>query len=228
MKWRGPVFKGRETYISHLLNCLINLLLRDDAINSRGNSSADQAGPVCLLCLAIHIILSRLQLSFHRAVENIYTHHHSKHCNMPGRVSARASSASLSHNASSQRLGSRRTTALSTIDIPDEGPSTALRTRICEIFSLAQKSTAGHRKLATSLRKIQEECCYELPKTQRQGQAEFGEDDFNVEVARCVIRLMCLKKSEAVGDRVVKFLGLFLQRASAKGELINNRERSSF
>lgn len=82
------------------------------------------------------------------------------------------------------------------------------------MFSDAQKSTAGHRKLAVGLRKIQEECCYEPSNAQRRDQEDFGEDDFNVEVARCVIRLMGVKKSEAVGDRMVKFLGLFLRRAS--------------
>lgn len=65
------------------------------------------------------------------------------------------------------------------------------------------------------LRKIQEACCYES--NGNQGRNEFGEDDFNVEVARCVIRLMGVKRSEGVGDRVVKYLGLFLQHASEKG-----------
>ncbi|KAL8722817.1 MAG: hypothetical protein Q9225_000766 [Loekoesia sp. 1 TL-2023] len=135
---------------------------------------------------------------------------------MPGRVSARSSSASrVTHKSSSQKLSSRRTTA-STVDLPDEGPSTSLRVRICEIFGDAQRSTAGHRKFAVSLRKIQEECCYEPTHAHRQDQEQFGEDDFNVEVARCVIRLMGVKKSEGAGDRIVRFLGLFLRRASDK------------
>ncbi|KAL8761371.1 MAG: hypothetical protein Q9184_002503 [Pyrenodesmia sp. 2 TL-2023] len=138
---------------------------------------------------------------------------------MLGTTSARPSSASaLPHKASSQKLKSRRTTTASAVDIPDEGPSTFLRTRICEVFSEAQKSTAGHRKSATSLRKIQEECCYVFPhvRGQKKQEEEFGEDDFNVEVARCVLRLMGVKKSEGVGDRLVKFLGLFLRRAADK------------
>lgn len=69
-----------------------------------------------------------------------------------------------------------------------------------------------------SLRKIQEECCYEPTHAHRQDQEQFGEDDFNVEVARCAIRLMGVKKSEGAGDRIVRFLGLFLRRASDKGE----------
>ena len=65
------------------------------------------------------------------------------------------------------------------------------------------------------LRKIQEACCYYQAKNG--GGDDFGEDDFNVEVARCVIRLMGVKKSESVGDRIVRYLGLFLRHASDKG-----------
>lgn len=137
---------------------------------------------------------------------------------MPGRVSTRSSSTSqATHIVSSQNLSTRRTAASSRIEIPDEGPSTSLRTRICEIFKDAQRSSAGHRKLATSLRKVQEACCYEVPDAQGKVQEKFEEDDFNLEVARCVIRLLCVKKSESVGDRIVHFLGTFLRRASEKG-----------
>lgn len=45
----------------------------------------------------------------------------------------------------------------------------------------------------------------------------FEEDDFNAEIARCIIRIVPTKKSEAVGDRLVKFLGQFLGHASEKG-----------
>ncbi|KAL8696074.1 MAG: hypothetical protein Q9224_002986 [Gallowayella concinna] len=124
---------------------------------------------------------------------------------MPGRVSSRKPG-----------TDSRRTTALSTYAIPDEGPSSALRVRICGLFGDAQRSTAGHRKLAVSLRKIQEECCYESTHGRKQQAEEFGEDDFNVEVARCVIRLMNVKKTEGAGDRTVRFLGMFLKRAHDK------------
>ncbi|KAL8693194.1 MAG: hypothetical protein Q9218_001938 [Villophora microphyllina] len=127
---------------------------------------------------------------------------------MPGRVSARASAASrLANKPSSQTLNSRRTTAASAIAIPEEGPSSSLRIRICSVFSDAQKSTAGHRKLAG----------------RRQTQEEYGEDDFNVEVARCVIRLMSVKKSEAAGDRIIRFLGLFLKRASDQDAALVSR-----
>lgn len=45
------------------------------------------------------------------------------------------------------------------------------------------------------------------------------EDGFNREVERCILRVVGLKKGEAVGDRVIKFLGLFLRHASDKGQI---------
>ena len=67
-----------------------------------------------------------------------------------------------------------------------------------------------------NLRKVHTACCYEPTKPGKKDDG-FGEDDFNVEMARCVIRLVGVKKSEGVGDRIVKFLGLFLRHASEKG-----------
>lgn len=141
---------------------------------------------------------------------------------MPGRVSARNAPAShLSHESSAQTLASRKSTtsrvSSPTAVIPDEGPSSSLRTRICTVFGDAQRTTAGHRKLAISLRKVQEACCYEPTDAKSKKGAEFGEDDFNVEIARCVLRLMGVKKGEGVGDRIVRFLGFFLKHASEKG-----------
>lgn len=68
------------------------------------------------------------------------------------------------------------------------------------------------------LRKIQEKCIYE-PSNGKRSNNTFGEDDFNVEFARCVTRLMSVKKSESVGDRLVRFVGLFLRHASEKGKI---------
>ena len=135
---------------------------------------------------------------------------------MPGRVSARSSTAPrLSRKSSTQTLASRISSP--TIVVPDEGPSTPLRLRICNVFSDAQKTTAGHRKLTIGLRKIQELCCYNAPSNQDGD--DFKEDDFNVEMARCVVRIMGVKKSEGAGDRLIKFLGLFLKHASEKGKM---------
>lgn len=141
---------------------------------------------------------------------------------MPGRVSTRNSVAShLSHKSSSQTLASRRSTTTRvsspTVVVPDEGPSSSLRAQICTIFGDAQRTTAGHRKLAINLRKIQEGCCYEPTNQGSKKGSDFGEDDFNVEIARCVLRLMGVKKGEGAGDRILRFLGFFLRQASEKG-----------
>jgi len=132
---------------------------------------------------------------------------------MSGRVSTRNPAAT--RKSSSQAVGLRKSTASHIA--PEEGPATSLRTQICTIFGDAQKTTAGHRKLVVSLRKIQEACVYEPTRPGKKGAEDFGEDDFNVDMARCVIRLMGVKKSEGVGDRLVRFLGSFLRHASDKG-----------
>lgn len=132
---------------------------------------------------------------------------------MPGRASTR-----IPHKVSLQTLASRKSTTSPSIVVPEEGPTSTLRTQICNVFSDAQKFAAGHRKLVVGLRKIQEACCYEPTRPGKPGQQEFNEDNFNVETARCVIRLMGVKRSEGVGDRIVRFLGLFLRHASEKGE----------
>ena len=144
---------------------------------------------------------------------------------MPGRVSTRTSvTSNLSRKSSAQALSSRRSTTSRitspSSEIPNEGPSSTLRERISSVFGDAQKTTAGHRKLVVTLRKLQESCCYESHQ-----RGEFGEDDFNVEVARCVIRIVAVKKAEGVGDRLVRFLGLFLRHASGKGESWDNLQR---
>lgn len=71
------------------------------------------------------------------------------------------------------------------------------------------------------LRKIQESCCYEPTTKKGRKDDQFDEDDFNAEVVRCVLRILSIKKSETVGDRVVRYLGLFLRVASDKGEWEN-------
>ena len=136
---------------------------------------------------------------------------------MPGRVSTRTSTVSrISRKSSTQTLASRRSTTSPTVNIPEEGPESSLRTQICSICNDAQRTAAGHRKLVVSLRKIQESCCYEPTKAGKK-QGGFDEDDFNAEIARCVIRLMGIKKSEGVADRIIRFLGFFLRYASEKG-----------
>lgn len=102
------------------------------------------------------------------------------------------------------------------IDIPDEAPDNALRTQIASVFRDAQRTTASHRKLAVTLRKIQEACCYEPTSAKKSAAAEFDEDDFNVEFVRCVLRVMPVKKSEGVGEKTIRFIGLFLRHSIDK------------
>ena len=55
-----------------------------------------------------------------------------------------------------------------------------------------------------------------LPNTSFMKDEEFEEEDFNSEFVRCTLRMMPVKKSESAGDRVVRFLGTFLNAASQK------------
>jgi condensin complex subunit 3 len=132
---------------------------------------------------------------------------------MPGRTGTRSTRASAGTRSARQ----------SNIEVPDEGPVTSLRIKICQAFSDAQRTTATQRKLIVTLRKIQEACCYEPPETPKKGKKgqdeereDFDEEHFNTEVVRCVQRVMCVKKSEAEGDRVIRFLCAFLAYASDK------------
>ncbi|KAH7323836.1 nuclear condensin-like protein complex subunit 3 [Rhexocercosporidium sp. MPI-PUGE-AT-0058] len=148
---------------------------------------------------------------------------------MPSRVStARSTRASaVSHKSSVQTLNSRASTAsrISTpnIEIPEETPDNELRTQVGSIFRDAQRTTAGHRKLVINLRKIQEACCYEPTTSNKNktGAEDFDEEQFTDEFTRCVLRIMPVKKSESVGERAIRFTGLFLRHANEKdNELI--------
>ncbi|UPX19829.1 chromosome condensation complex Condensin, subunit G [Ascochyta rabiei] len=128
---------------------------------------------------------------------------------MPGRTATRSS----------------RSTRQSAVAIPDEGPATALRTHVVHIFSDAQKTTATQRKLVVNLRKIQEACCFEPLATAKQANRaleeeleDFDGDDFNHELMRNVLRIMNVKKSEPVGDRVIRFLCAFLRYATERDQ----------
>lgn len=112
------------------------------------------------------------------------------------------------------------------VHIPEETPDTALRSQVSAIFRDAQRSTAGHRKLVINLRKIQEACCYEPTSAKgKTGAEDFDETEFNDEVTRCVLRVMPVKKSESVGEKVIRFLGAFLRYALEKdNELVPANE----
>lgn len=142
---------------------------------------------------------------------------------MPARIAnptSRASTADKSAAPKARRSAKSRSTDHGT-NIPDEGPDTLLRSHVQAIFSDAQKSNTGHRKLVINLRKIQEACCYEpVPGSKARKEYDFDDDDFNAELVRCLLRVLVIKKSETVGDRIVKFLGLFLRVASEKDNQI--------
>ncbi|KAH7079705.1 nuclear condensing complex subunit [Paraphoma chrysanthemicola] len=153
---------------------------------------------------------------------------------MPGRTSTRStrtSTASVARKSSTGTLKSTRASSArqssNAVEIPDEGPLTSLRTQIAQVFGDAQKNTATQRKLVVNLRKIQEACCFEPPDTNKKGgkgkgevQEDFDEEEFNNEIVRCVLRILGVKKSEPVGDRVIRFLGVFLKHASEKDQAI--------
>ncbi|PON21708.1 condensin complex subunit 3 [Trichoderma gamsii] len=115
----------------------------------------------------------------------------------------------------------RATPSLEYVDTPDN----ALRTQICAIFRDAQRTTATHRKLAVNLRKIQEACCYEPVNPKKPSADEFDEKAFNHEFIRCVLRVMPVKKAESVGEKLIRFIGLFLRHASDKdNELLDEAD----
>ncbi|KAL5340631.1 nuclear condensing complex subunit [Aspergillus crustosus] len=152
---------------------------------------------------------------------------------MPSRVSARSTS-SATRKGSTQTTGSRAGSATPSFAIPEEPalPEAIpnLRRDVCAIFADAQRSTTGHRKLVVRLRKIQETCCGISQKTSKKGSKDaeahterlipgeetIPEKEFNVEVGRCVLRILTIKKTEPVGDRILRFLGNFLTHGSEK------------
>ncbi|KAI2601893.1 condensin subunit Cnd3 [Hypoxylon sp. NC1633] len=150
---------------------------------------------------------------------------------MPARVSSRSTrtSAAVSHKPSSTTLTSRASAASrvssSSIDIPQEVPDSELRSQICGIFRDAQKTTATHRKLVVNLRKVHEACCYEPTRPNKTSPTDFHEADFNNEFSRCVLRVMPVKKSEGVGEKTIRFVGLFLRHANDKdNELLGEED----
>ena len=137
---------------------------------------------------------------------------------MPGRPSTRTPTVSRgSHKSSTSTPELRKSTVTPALTVSEGGATSTLRTQICRVFSDAQKSAAGHRKLLVGLRKIQEACCYEPTPPSKPSRQGFNEENFKVEVAQCVIRLMGVKRGEAVGDRITHFLGSFLRHAVEKG-----------
>ncbi|KAH6627682.1 condensin subunit-like protein [Chaetomium tenue] len=136
--------------------------------------------------------------------------------------STRSSTGAATKSAGTRASTASRASSAVNTDVPDEAPDNALRAQVANVFREAQRTTATHRKLAVTLRKIQEACCYEPTSVKKSTTAaaatasDFDEDDFNTEFVRCVLRVMPIKKSEGVGEKTVRFIGLFLRHAIDK------------
>lgn len=130
-----------------------------------------------------------------------------------GRVSARASASTA--NASRTSAAASRQSSLN-IDVPEEAPDNELRTQVAAVFREAQRNTATHRKSAVTLRKLQEACCYEPSSEKKTSVSDFHENDFNSEFVRCVLRIMPVRKSENVGERTIRFVGVFMRHSIDK------------
>ncbi|KAM5448779.1 chromosome condensation complex Condensin, subunit G [Microsporum audouinii] len=147
---------------------------------------------------------------------------------MPGRTSStRASS------TTSTRKSSVPPATAPSVYIPEEPAlpttSASLRSNVVDIFADAQRTITGHRKLAIKLRKIQEVCCG-LRTTKVDGKkgsrlseihpdlagGGLPEKELNIEICRCLLRVVPVKKAEGAADRVIKFLGTFLKAATDK------------
>ncbi|KAL1966672.1 hypothetical protein VTN77DRAFT_3869 [Rasamsonia byssochlamydoides] len=156
---------------------------------------------------------------------------------MPARTAPSTSSATRKTSGQTAAAGKRAPSATPSVAIPEEpaAPTTSphLRADVCAIFADAQRSTTGHRKLVVRLRKIQEHCCGIVPKKAKKDDKDAGQQDeqggeipgseetlaekeFNIEISRCMLRVLPVKKTEPVGDRIIRFLGLFLSHASEK------------
>ena len=95
----------------------------------------------------------------------------------------------------------------------------ALHARVASLFGDAQLNIASHRKLAVSLRKIQEACIQGdgLDGRKNANTTHSTERDFNEEFVTSILQILCVKRSEGVGDKTVRFVGLFLKHASDCG-----------
>ncbi|OAA59356.1 Armadillo-type fold protein [Cordyceps fumosorosea ARSEF 2679] len=98
------------------------------------------------------------------------------------------------------------------VDTPDND----LRLKISPIFRDAQRNTATHRKLAVTLRKIHEACCYETPDQKTTTDSDFDEKAFNTEFIRCALKIMPVKKTEGVGEKSIRFIGFYLRHSNEK------------
>ncbi|POS77918.1 subunit of condensin complex [Diaporthe helianthi] len=135
---------------------------------------------------------------------------------MPPRTSTRSGRASTRSSAANTTARASRASSAVVFDVPEESPDNELRTQVAAVFREAQRNTATHRKSAVTLRKLQEACCYEPTSAKKATAGDFDEDDFNTELIRCVLRIMPVRKSEAVGERTIRFVGVFMRHSIDK------------
>ncbi|KAH8781393.1 nuclear condensing complex subunit [Diaporthe sp. PMI_573] len=135
---------------------------------------------------------------------------------MPPRTSTRSARASTRSSAANSTARASRASSAAAVDVPEESPDNELRTQVAAVFREAQRNTATHRKSAVTLRKLQEACCYEPTSAKKATAGDFDEGDFNTELIRCVLRVMPVRKSEAVGERTIRFVGVFMRHSIDK------------
>lgn len=106
-------------------------------------------------------------------------------------------------------------------DAPEVAPYTPLQKAIATIFSQAQRTTAGHRKLVVNLRATFDQC---LTGEGSIGSTigvtgRHGEKLFTAEFSKFLERVLNVKKSEVVGDRCLRLVDLFVRNLVNGGEL---------
>ncbi|RPB03620.1 hypothetical protein L873DRAFT_1731528 [Choiromyces venosus 120613-1] len=107
-------------------------------------------------------------------------------------------------------------TSAATSPAPEPSPPpvtyTPLQDAIATVFQSAQKTTAGHRKLAITMRSIWEHCAAGTgPLGTLIGGGRVGEKAFVKEFTSFLNRVLVVKKSEVVGDRCLRFTDLFVR-----------------
>ncbi|KAH8146781.1 uncharacterized protein LAJ45_09155 [Morchella importuna] len=97
---------------------------------------------------------------------------------------------------------------------PPPPPYTPLSTTLATVFDSAQKTTAGHRKLAVTLRATYEQCIAgtgTIGSTVPGGGGQKGEKAFVKEFFRFLDRVLVVKKGEVVADRCLRFVDMFVR-----------------